>query len=283
MKLAELAAFLADVAPVLGLRTRPYQRLGGTVRKRLGWRLRELALADLPSYRRYLDTHPEEWAWLDASCRVTISRFGRDAAAFAELAATLLPERAAAAVARGSRRLAVHCAGSASGEEPYSVAIAFRSTIEPRLPGLALDVLGTDVDPLVLERAARATYPWGSLRELPDAFRAEAFEPDGDQWALRSRFRAGVRFELRDLRRDVPSGPFDLVTCRNVAFTYFDEPLQRRVGVALAQSLVPGGVLVLGKGEVLPDGIPELVPRRPQLYERIVTGAAPCPRAAEID
>ena len=69
---AELAAFLADVAPVLGLRTRPYQRLGGTVRKRLGWRLRELALADLAQYRRYLDAHPEEWAWLDASCRITI-------------------------------------------------------------------------------------------------------------------------------------------------------------------------------------------------------------------
>ena len=186
----------------------------------------------------------------------------------------MLPERVAAAVARGERRLAVHCAGAASGEEPYSIAIAFRLMIEPHHPGLELDVLGTDVDPLVLARADRASYPWGSLHELPDAFRAEAFEPDGGHWALRSRFRAGVRFERRDLRRDVPSGPFDLVTCRNVAFTYFDEPLQRQVGAALAQSLVPGGVLMLGKGEQLPDGIPELAQRRPELYERVIAGAS---------
>jgi chemotaxis protein methyltransferase CheR len=284
MKHTELAAFLGDVAPVLGLRTRPYQRLGGTLRKRLGWRLRELALADLPAYRRYLDTHPEEWQWLDASCRVTISRFGRDSTAFAELAAALLPERVAAALARGDGRLAVHCAGSASGEEPYSLAIAYRLLIEPQHPGLTLDVLGTDVDPLVLERAARATYPWGSLRELPDTFRAEAFEPHGEHWTLRSRFRAGVRFEQRDLRRDVPGGPFDLITCRNVAFTYFDEPLQRQVAAALAQSLVPGGLLMLGKGEALPDGIQQLLPRRPQLYERAVAKPpSAAPGAHEID
>ena len=38
MKHEELAASLVEVAPTLGLRTRPYQRLGGTLRKRLGWR-----------------------------------------------------------------------------------------------------------------------------------------------------------------------------------------------------------------------------------------------------
>jgi chemotaxis protein methyltransferase CheR len=52
---------------------------------------------------------------------------------------------------------------------------------------------------------------------------------------------------------ELPEGPFHLVLCRNVAFTYFTPALQREVLARLVTRLVPGGLLVIGGHELLPE------------------------------
>jgi chemotaxis protein methyltransferase CheR len=52
----------------------------------------------------------------------------------------------------------------------------------------------------------------------------------------------------------MPDGPFSLILCRNLVFTYFDEELQREMAVALRKRLTPTGALVLGRHEALPAG-----------------------------
>ena len=146
----ELAMFLALAAPRLGLRAAGFRRVRATLRKRLARRSRELGL-DMASYTRYLEAHPDEWEWLDACCRITISRFGRDAPVFAELVARVLPERAAAARAEGREELVRHITGFqqrmpdarfelASAAEGY--AAVFRFDWRLHAGGKALD--GTD-------------------------------------------------------------------------------------------------------------------------------------------
>lgn len=262
----ELAELLRLVAPRLGLRPEGYRRVGGTVRKRLRRRLAALGL-DLAGYVRHLEAQPDEWQWLERSCRITISRFGRDAAVFERLTAHVLPERAAAAVA-AQRPLRIWSAGCASGEEAYAIAIAFRAQVAPLYPSLGLEVIGTDVEPTVLARAWRGGYPPGCLRELSPALRAAAFESRSGELFVRPEYRAGVAFVQADLRGEAPAVPFDLVLCRNAAFTYFAEPLQRQVATALSRVLQPGGVLVLGKGEVLPEGDTGLRAEAPCFYAR---------------
>jgi chemotaxis protein methyltransferase CheR len=268
MRDAEFSAFFAAVSPRLGLRAAGYHRVGGSVRKRLKRRLRALGMDSLETYRRHLEAQPEEWAWLEGCSRITISRFARDGDVFSALANTHLPQRAAAAQAQGRSELRCWSAGAASGEEAYSLAILFRLLLQPRFPALELNVLGTDLDEAVLARAARATYPGGSLRELPEPLRTAAFERRGAHWSLRERFRVGMRFECRDVRQAAPAGQFDLIACRNLAFSYFDEATQRRVARVLTGALDPGGFLVVGRGEGLPDGVAGLVPRGPCIYER---------------
>jgi len=270
----ELVAFLSRVAPRLGLRAAGYRRVRGTVRKRLSRRLVALGF-DLPAYMRYLETHPDEWQWLDRSCRITISRFGRDAPVFERLMTHVLPERAAAASAAGRAGLRVWSAGCASGEEAYATAIAFRARVAPLYPRLELDVLGTDLEPAVLARARRGGYPPGNLRELPDALRALAFERRSGELFVRPEYREGVAFALADLRGPAPPGPFDVILCRNAAFTYFAEPLQQHVTTALCTALRPGGVLVVGAGEVLPAGHPQLSAGAPCFYTRSALELAP--------
>lgn len=238
---------LGWAAGPLGLRARGFRRVRGQVAKRVGKRLAALGLADAQAYRAYLATHPAEWALLDSLCRVTISRFFRDGPVWRFLVEEALPRLAAG----GARAWSVGCA---SGEEAYSLALA------ARLARVPLEVLGTDADGALLARAARGVYPAGTLRELPEALAREAFEPAGEgEVRLRDAFRAGVRFVQQDVRRAWPEGSFQLVLCRNVVCTYFAPELQRQVLAELAARLLPGGLLVLGKGEALPEELPGFV------------------------
>jgi chemotaxis protein methyltransferase CheR len=266
---ADFKAFFAGVTQALGLDERGYRRTRGSVRKRLSRRLRELGLESLGDYQRYLGAHPAEWTWLDACCRITISRFGRDAVVFDALLKTYLPECAAAAQALGRRSLRLWSAGCASGEEPYSLGLGWHIELAHRFPALALEVLGTDADPTVLERACRGEYSAASLSELPERFRRIGFEPRSERWRVASRYREGIHFQQADLREAVAEGPFDLICCRNLAFTYFNESVQREVARAFAGALSPGGILVVGRGEHLPEGALRLTQREPCFYARL--------------
>ena len=239
---AECVVFLRWALPRLGLRWQGFRRVRRQVCRRVSRRIAELGLAEADAYRAYLEGIEEEWDVLAGLCRVTISRFWRDRALFEGLRDEVLPELGPA--------LSAWSAGCASGEEPYSLVLA---AAEARV---GIHVIATDVDPVLLERARRACYQESSLRDLPAHLRTRAFE-DG---CLRREYREPVEFLRHDVRDGATGGPFDLVLCRNLVFTYFGDELQREVGRHLASSLRAGGALVLGWHEALPEGLDRLEP-----------------------
>ena len=93
---------------------------------------------------------------------------------------------------------------------------------------------------------------------LPADWVARAFDPIGDDYCLRPALQRAVTFELRNIRQALPEGPFQLILCRNLAFSYFDDPEQRRVLRDLIARLKPGGYLVIGAHEQLPGEQPDL-------------------------
>jgi chemotaxis protein methyltransferase CheR len=131
------------------------------------------------------------------------------------------------------------------------------------------------VDDVMLARARRSCYTDGSLKELPERWREAAFVQHGRLHCLRDRFREPVSIERHDVR-SAPPRQFDLVMCRNLAFTYFELELQRVVASHLARALRPGGALVLGAHETLPAGICQFEPW--SVSERIYRRATPRPR-----
>jgi chemotaxis protein methyltransferase CheR len=270
----EFGGFFAQIAARLGLRAAGYRRTRGSVERRVRRRIRALALGGLDDYRAYLDQNAQEWSWLDACCRITISRFWRDADVFDRLAAVSLPDRAAAARARGQPGLRLWSAGCASGEEAFSLALAALEAVRPRFPDLRVEVLATDADPVVLARAGRAAYAEGTLRELPRRLHERAFERRGHEYHVRPELRAGVRFDLLDLRGELPAGPFDLICCRNLFLTYFEPSLASRLARSFGDRLLPGGILVVGVGETLPLGSFGLVPVEPCIYTRVADASA---------
>jgi chemotaxis protein methyltransferase CheR len=249
---AECVAFLQQALPRLGLRWAGFRKVRAQVRKRLARRLAALGLADLAAYRRRLERDPREWAILDSLCRISVSRFYRDRAVFDRLAGEILPALTAAA-AHDRPRVRLWSAGCASGEEPYTVALCRWLGAARNVPAL-LEIVATDADHGLIARALAACYPQGCLADLPAGWRERAFARRGEGFCLRVKYRVGIDFVCQDIRRDMPAGPFDLVLCRNLAFTYFDDAAQRRVLTGLAARLRPGGRLLLGAHEALPEG-----------------------------
>lgn len=239
---AECVDFLQWALPRLGLRWEGFRRVRRQVCRRISRRTRQLGLRGTDAYRAYLESDEQEWDVLAGLCRVTISRFWRDRAVFEVLRDEVLPEL--------GPTVSAWSAGCASGEEPYSLVLA---AAEARVE---IDVMATDVDPVLLERARSACYPESSLRDLPAGLRARAF----DDGCLRARYHEPVHFLRHDVRDGAPDGPFDLVLCRNLVFTYFADELQREIGGELAWSLRPGGALVVGSHEALPEGLKGVEP-----------------------
>jgi chemotaxis protein methyltransferase CheR len=76
----------------------------------------------------------------------------------------------------------------------------------------------------------------------------------GDELCVSPAFREAVSIQRHDVLRDPPPNEeFDLVLCRNLAFTYFDDAGQQAVAEHLGRATAPGGALVLGRHETLPE------------------------------
>lgn len=259
MRDAECVEFLRWALPRLRLRWAGFRKVRRQVCRRIGRRIRELDLPGVDAYRAYLESAPDEWLQLDALCHVTISRFYRDRGVFTFLERSVLPELAGRAAAREGT-VDAWSAGCASGEEAYSLVLAWEYAVRPAFPAVALHVVATDADPTMIQRIRAASYGESSLRDLPEPWRGRAFVRRGDRYYLRPRFRQLVTVELADVRDPDPTGPFDLVLCRNLAFTYFDVSLQCEVAERLALALRPGGALVVGSHETIPEGSGVLAP-----------------------
>ena len=257
--------------PRLGHRWRGYRQVRRQVCRRIDARIQSLGLTDAASYRQYLETKPQEWKALGACLRVTISRFFRDRGVFHTLSETVLPALAESAQRRGAQTLRVWSAGCASGEEPYSLSILWAYQLQEQYPRLALSVLATDADGAVLERARAGCYSPSSLREVDAAWKESAFTREKDRYCLRAALSACVKFQQQDLCTEQPHGRFDLILCRNLAFTYYDDSLQKNIAEALIQRLVPGGCLVVGAHERLPEGVDGITPwpGKPGFYRRL--------------
>jgi chemotaxis protein methyltransferase CheR len=247
--------FLQWALPRLGLRWQGFRKVRRQVCRRIARRIGELGLADITAYRGRLESERSEWQALAALCTIPISRFYRDSAVFDCLGRRVLPALAEAALERGAKHLECWSAGCASGEEPYTLAIQWNLTLAARFPELGVRILGTDVDASLLERARAACYKESSIDALPATWRERAFERRGTLFCLRKDFRGDVELQRQDLLAEPPRQDFDLILCRNLAFTYFSDALERDALERLASRLRSDCALVVGIHEELPQPV----------------------------
>jgi chemotaxis protein methyltransferase CheR len=253
MKDTECVSFLQQTLPTLQMQWQGFRKVRNQVCKRIKRRFQTLGLSDVVAYNRYLKTNKDEWKILDDMCRITISRFYRDRGVFDSIRKTVLLNLAREAEAKGEKSIKVWSAGAASGEEAYTLSIIWEQCFAKKFPRLTLEIVATDSNAHMLKRARRACYTFGSLKDFPKLWLEEAFKREDEHYCLKEHYKEPVRFLQQDIRQTMPENDFDLILCRNLLFSYFDEPLQQKILKQMKRKLHPDAYLVIGIHESLPE------------------------------
>ena len=263
MKNQPCVEFLQWCLPQLGYQWKGFRKVRKQVCKRIKHRFSDLHLSTYPEYRDYLAFHETEWNVLDALCYVTVSRFYRDRKVFDILQSEILPMLADSAIKTGTGVLRCWSAGCCAGEEPYTLKMLWEECLAAEYESrIALQIIATDRNTALLERAKHGVYPEGSLKELAGDVISKAFIKKDKSYVLKKQFKTGITFAAQDIRKDLPDGKFDLVLCRNLVFTYFKDDLQGEMVSRIVRKLKPEGLLVIGAHESLPAEQAILFPYR---------------------
>ncbi len=225
--------------------------------RRLTALLTRLQVANFTAYASLLERDAERRQEFQDYVTINVSEFFRDADRFGDLERRVLP-----ALLAGGRAVKVWSAGCSIGAEPYSLAIALRELG----PGRPHSILATDIDQTILDRArAGRGYLASDIRNVGAERISRWFTPDADgRYSVSAQPKAMITYQKQDLLRDqYPSGPFDMVACRNVVI-YFTEDAKDRIYQGFVDSLRPGGVLFVGGTEAI---------MRPQTLGLTVFGA----------
>jgi chemotaxis protein methyltransferase CheR len=199
----------------------------------------------LDEFLVYLSNNPAESELLKDRFTINVSEFFRDAHLFAKLEKMLGPGGECA----GARK--VWSAGCSYGAEPYTLAMILSDTGR----GSDCQLYATDIDQGVLERARAGIFTERDIRNVSEQRRQRYFKANDDgTLTISSQLRPRVLFAKLDLLAPGGKQPMncDLILCRNVII-YFTDEAKAGVQQMLVRSLRPGGVLLIGATERVPD------------------------------
>ncbi|MDQ3231939.1 MAG: chemotaxis-specific protein-glutamate methyltransferase CheB [Pseudobdellovibrionaceae bacterium] len=223
------------------------------VRARLISRLSDLGLPTIKAYRQYLGTlasHDDEWQLLINQITTNKTDFFREPAHFKFLLDTFLPKWDRL---QPNGRLRVWSAACSTGEEPYTLAMVLNRYFQDES---RFEILASDIDTEVLEKASNGVYPVSRLPEIPFEYHAGAFvkgKGDVQKWfKIKKNLQARIKFARINLLEVNPDEfqRFDIVFCRNVFIYFQPETIQQIIG-SFNRALNPGGALILGHSESL--------------------------------
>lgn len=223
-------------------------------------RMREV---NSPDYQTYLhlvmdgSSGQVEWETLVDRLTVHETRFYRDTNALNLIQDKFLPEL----IRTKEKPYTVHAwsVGCATGEEPYSLAMLMDYSFLNH-PEFYYGVTASDVSRAALQTGRDAIYHLRRIKNIPEHIAATYLEDvDGEHVQVRPSLRQKVCFTLINLLElaKQPTGMMDIILCQNVLI-YFKRDLRNLILDHLATRLKPGGILVLGAGEVFGWTHPEL-------------------------
>jgi two-component system, chemotaxis family, CheB/CheR fusion protein len=220
-----------------------------TLHRRIERRMAERQCKTAAEYLALLDRDPTEYDALISSMLIKLTGFFRDAETWTLLSERVIPQLLSEK--RPGEEIRVWCAGAATGEEAFSIAILLAEAMGPAFQNQEVKIFGTDVDEKAIAFARRGVYSRDQVKSVPPDMLKTWFVEDSSGWSVRKEIRRTVVFGVNNLVSDAPISRLDLLLCRNV-FIYLDVPLQKRVLTRFHHALRRHGLLVLGKSELIP-------------------------------
>ncbi|EIK54895.1 methyltransferase PilK [Stutzerimonas stutzeri TS44] len=225
-------------------------------------RMREIGATDYASYYRQVTAGPRgavEWSLLMDRLTVQETRFFRHPESFA-----LLEDYLAQRLRREGieRPWALWSVGCASGEETYSLAISTAEVLRDCAAADRFGVTGTDISLSALDKGRNAIYDARRLGQVAAPLRERYFlNMPHNRAQVVPELAARVCFAKLNVLElaSAPLAGLDVIFCQNLLI-YFRRWRRREILNRLAERLAPGGLLVVGVGEVVGWQHPDLVP-----------------------
>jgi chemotaxis protein methyltransferase CheR len=222
---------------------------------RLGKLLREQGFKSFQDYFKYLlaDTSGTALDSLVNRISTNFTFFYRESDHFEFLSSSVLPEMADHLRRSGKKDFRLWCAGCATGQEPYTLAILLLQYFGENYGEWQAGLLATDISAKALETARKGVYPAEALEKLPGPLKRNYFRNmSSGAFAVTDAVKKEVTFRRFNLMngRFPFKKPFHVIFCRNVMI-YFDQPTRDALVRRFYDNLVPGGYLFIGHSETL--------------------------------
>ena len=177
---------------------------------------------------------------------IGVTSFFRDPAAWEQLQGEAIPALLAARPAGGVLR--AWSAGCSTGEEAYSLAIAFKEALEQVKPreNFKLQIFATDLDRDAIDKARQGFYPANIAADVSPERLRRFFIKEENGYRVGKEIREMVTFATQNLIMDPPFTKLDILICRNLLI-YLTPELQKKAPAALSLQPEPGRRPVSGE------------------------------------
>lgn len=195
---------------------------------------------------KYEENGPEEWLRVMDAFSVQETYFWREMDQVRALVDVVVPQW----FARQATPLRIWSAACATGEEPYTLAIALQEAGWGNRP---IEIVASDASEAALQKARAGLYRERSFRALPPELRERYFSPAAGGAQLHRATMERVTFQRANLVAPGEIAPLarsPVVFCRNV-FIYFSPASISRTVASFAVHMPAGGHLFVGSSESL--------------------------------
>ena len=238
-----------------------------TIQRRITRRVVLNRIQNLDAYAEFLGGNTKELDALYSDVLIHVTSFFRNPEAFAVLKRKVFPKLLAAGREDPVRVWALGCA---TGQEAYSIAMAFIESAEnvPHAP--QLQIFATDLNEALLEKARSGLYSKNIEADVSPERLRRFFVEDSGGYRVNKPLREMCVFARQDVISGAPFSRMDLVSCRNLMI-YLEPGLQEKIFPTFHYALNPNGFLFLGASESI-GGATELfdvVDKKHKIYTKL--------------
>lgn len=235
-------AFKKDVLKLTNIDLNFYKEK--QMRRRIDTLATKNGCSDYESFAKLLRTDKEKFEQFVNFLTINVSEFYRNPDEWKRMDEIIIPKL----IKENGRNLKIWSAACSTGDEPYSLAMAFSR----HLPLSNIQILATDIDKQVIQHAQVGLYDEKSIAGVPADLKSKYFTKIGNSYQISNEIKKCVTFKEHNLLNDKYPQNFDLILCRNVVI-YFTDEAKSMIYRSFYQSLKPKGVLFIGSTEQITD------------------------------
>ena len=210
------------------------------MRRRIDTLIERNSFKDYPSYADGLKKDTKLFDEFVNYITINVSEFYRNPDQWDLMDKEFIPEL----IKKFGKNLKIWSAACSTGDEPYSLVMAFSK----HLPLNQIRINATDLDKTVMAKAKVGLYNAKSLAGVPAEMKNKYFDKVGPSFQIHDEIKKQVEFKEHNLLKDPYPTNQDLIVCRNVLI-YFTEEAKDEVFRKFSASLKKGGILFIGSTE----------------------------------